>query len=241
MLNVISSLSRALIGEISTEFHLHYTEHECVEPDDNLIVVVRDCTGGWWSWEESGRLVWREREGEVGRCFTSIKNNEIIVLKPCEELNENQYIEFGEYVEGGGKTELIPLCLDSWKIRQDNLRAKELVEHRKAVTEALRDISDREVASLGIAPAGQRRAAVFYADSKQAIRYLKWWVYAWRFIGLDSEVEAFDIIVMVDPDTVEDMPEDCKEYSKQFNPQAARPGQCIYKQFEGKKAFANAR
>ena len=148
-------------------------------------------------------------------------------------MNENQHVEFGEYVEMNGSSQLVPLCPDSWKIRQNNLRAKELVEHRRVVKDALKDISNREVASLGMAPSGQRRAAVFYVDNKHAVRYLKWWIYAWRFIGLDAEKEAFDIIVMADPDIVTDLPNDCQEYTRQFSPRTAGPGQCVYKQFKG--------
>ena len=88
-------------------------------------------------------MIWKEEDMEVGRCFTSTKNNEQIVIKPCEVLNENQYVEFGQYIEEEGDVQLLPLCIECWQARQDSLRAKELLEHRKAVTEVLRDISDR--------------------------------------------------------------------------------------------------
>ena len=230
-----TSISPSSGGQM-TQFHLHYAEQGCVEPDGQL-VVVRGCTGGWWEWEgHTGMMVWREREGEVGMCFTSIKYNEKIVMKPCEELNENQYVEFGDFIEEGGSTELLPFCLDCWRARQDRLREKELVEHRKVVTEALKDISDREVASLGVAPVGERRAVVFYADNRQAVRYLQWWIRAWRFIGLDDAREAFDIVVMVEPDTVPDLPSDCHEYTMTYSAQSAGPGRCIFKQYRGRLA-----
>ena len=87
--------------------------------------------------------------------------------------------------------------------------------------------------SLGVEHKGVRRAVVFYADSNSAVRYLQWWIRAWRLIGLDTAHEAFDIVVMVEPNTVLDLPDDCREYSTQFSPLVEGPGKCIYKQYRG--------
>ena len=201
----------------------------CLEPGTDKVVITRECSKGWWSWGEEGMMVWRTRVEEVGQCFTSIKPNEVAVVKPCEELNEAQYVEFGNYEEHY----LQPLCLECWETRQARLRARELVEYRKVVTDTLKEISDNEVASLGVPSQGQRRAAVFYVDSKQAVQYLVWWIYAWKFIGLNKEEEAFDIVVMVSPDTVDELPGDCKEYTEDMNTQAPGIGKCIFKQFIG--------
>ena len=186
-----------------------------MEPTSELIVVVIGCTSGRWLLKVSGMMVWREAgaKSEVGRCFTSIRSNEKIVMKPCEEFDENQYVEFGEYIG----SELLPQCIECWRERQERLRSTELLEYRKIVTKTLTDIADTEVENLGVANQGERRAVVFYVDKKQAISYLKWWLRAWRFIGLDHARESFDIIVMAEPDIVADLPIDCQEYTRQFN------------------------
>ena len=113
---------------------VHFTEEECVEPTSELIVVVMGYTSGRWLLKETGMIVWRESvaKSEVGRCFTSIKSNEKIqiVIQPCEELDENQYVEYGEYIGA----ELLPLCIECWQARQEHLRSTELLEYRKIVT-----------------------------------------------------------------------------------------------------------
>ena len=169
----------------------------------------------------------------IGRCITSIKAHQKIVMKPREELNENQYVEFGEYVEDNDGSLLLQLCLECWRSSQDKLRSKQLIEYRTIVIEALKDITDIEVANLGLAPAGNRRAVVFYADSMTAMRYLQWWIYTWRFIGLNDAKEAFDIVVLIDPQTEELVPDECDKYSRQFSAQVIGPRRCIYKLYDG--------
>ena len=70
---------------------------------------------------------------------------------------------------------------------------------------------------------GTRRAVVFYVDKGQFLSYLTWcvsltkswcnimewngrWLYSWHMIGLDSEVEAFDIILLTHPVSVKKLP-----------------------------------
>ena len=203
-----------------------------MEVNVDLEVVITACTSGRWVLREAGMMTWREAgaKSEIGRCFTSLGSNEKIAIKPCQELDENQYVEFGAY-KG---TELLPLCTECWRRRQDNLRTKQLVEYRKTVTETMKSISDIEAANIGMARKGDRRAVVFYVDSKQSVTYLKWWIRSWRFIGLDHSTESFDIVVMVDPGVVADMPSDCQMYTTQFKTDMAGPGRCVYKQYLGR-------
>ena len=69
---------------------------------------------------------------------------------------------------------------------------------------------------------GSRRAVVFYVDKGQFLSYLTWWVlpgtrwnimewngrwlHSWHMIGLDSEAEAFDIILITHPVSVKKLP-----------------------------------
>ena len=69
---------------------------------------------------------------------------------------------------------------------------------------------------------GSRRAVVFYVDKGQFLSYLTWWVlpgtwsnimewngrwlHSWHTIGLDSELEAFDIILITHPKSVKKLP-----------------------------------
>ena len=215
-----------------TGYRIHFTEEECIEPNSDLVVVVTGCTSGRWVLRDTGMMVWKEAgaKSEIGRCFTSIWSNEKILMKPCQELDENQYVEIGAY-EG---SELLPLCRDCWRRRQEILRNKQLVEYKKTVTETLKSISDLEVANLGMKRTRERRAVVFYVDNKHSVSYLRWWIRSWRFIGLDEALESFDIVVMVDSDILAEIPPDCNEYTPDFKTELAGPGKCIYKQYIGR-------
>ena len=49
-----------------------------------------------------------------------------------------------------------------------------------------------------------RRAVVLYMDQGESgLQQLRWWIKAWRFVGLDQAKEAFDIVLMVHPGMVE--------------------------------------
>ena len=53
---------------------------------------------------------------------------------------------------------------------------------------------------------GNRRAVVFYVDKgERNLGYIPWWTFTWKQIGLDSEKEAFDIILMTHPSQSDQM------------------------------------
>ena len=81
----------------------------------------------------------------------------------------------------------------------------------------------------------RRRAAVFYLDrGGSAVASVKWWIYTWRFIGLDVSEEAFDIVIMAHPQAVKNIPEECKEVGEDYVPSYGQPGECLYKVYVGK-------
>ena len=99
-----------------------------MEPNNELIVVVMGGTRGRWLLKGLGMMVWREAgaKSEVWRCFTNTRSNEKIVT-PCDELDENQYFEFGECFG----SELLPVCIECWWERQERPRSTQLLEYRK--------------------------------------------------------------------------------------------------------------
>ena len=73
------------------------------------------------------------------------------------------------------------------------------------------------------------------------------WLYSWHMIGLDSEAEAFDIILITHPASVEKLPkvgmidkqrhrpivchhQECIEVPEDFDPQSEGPGQCLWRE-----------
>ena len=71
------------------------------------------------------------------------------------------------------------------------------------------------------------------------------WLYSWHMIGLDSEVEAFDIILLTHPVSVKKLPkvrtidkqgpiirnqQECVEVPLDFDPRSAGPGQCLWRE-----------
>ena len=198
-------------------------------------MVVTSCTSGRWLLKDTGMMVWKEggAKTNVGRCLTSMGTNEKVLMAPCNDLDENQYVEFGLF----DNDVLEPLCFECWKLRQENLRKKQLEEYRKIVSKTVKDIADRETSDLGDVSLRVRRAVVFYVDSKQSVTYLKWWIKSWNFIGLDQSKESFDIIVMVEIDIVQHLPIDCEEYDASFNIRLPGPGKCIYKRYTGELEF----
>ena len=81
---------------------------------------------------------------------------------------------------------------------------------------------------------GSRRAAVFYVDRGSSFqKFLTWWIYTWKVIGLDAEEEAFDIILMTHPESITKLPMECDRIDNDFDPEAPGPGRCLYKELVG--------
>jgi hypothetical protein len=122
-----------------------------------------------------------------------------------------------------------------WESRQAVIRNNQLSSNKVVVTKALEEIDQDDLLHMGGFRGERRRAAVFYMDwGKGAIANIKWWIYTWRFIGLNISEEAFDIVIMAHPEAVRNIPEDCKEVEEDFIPNYGQPGECVYKVYVGK-------
>ena len=78
---------------------------------------------------------------------------------------------------------------------------------------------------------GNRRAIVFYVDKGSGfLAYLKWWIFAWKKIELDSEKEAFDLILFTHPQSVGLLPAECRLIEEDFDPENTGPGRCLYRE-----------
>ena len=123
----------------------------------------------------------------------------------------------------------------AWKNRQDTMRNTQLSSYKVLVTKALTEIDEDDMIHLGGFRGKRRRAAVFYMDrGKGAIPSIKWWLYTWKFIGLNVSEEAFDIVIMAHPEAVRNIPEECKEVEANHIPNYGQPGECLYKVYVGK-------
>jgi len=78
---------------------------------------------------------------------------------------------------------------------------------------------------------GTRRAIVFYVDKGNGfLAYLKWWLYAWKLIGLNDSTQAFDIILFTHPSSIQKLPKECSEIEDDFDPKAPGGGRCLYRE-----------
>ena len=151
---------------------------------------------------------------------------------------EDQNVEFGVWKEqaGGGEAKLTPLDIKSWEKRQKELRhnfmESELVGVKKAVEEV--DIDDLLHEFDKKDPDKRRRAAVFYVDKgDKGLDMVRWWIYTWRFIGLDSVDQGFDLVMLTHPAAVSKLPRDCVLVSENYRINFTSPGQCLYKPYLG--------
>ena len=114
------------------------------------------------------------------------------------------------------------------------MRNESLVVNKKTVVKALGEIDEDDLIHARGFRGEKRRAAVFYVDKgKGGIAYVRWWIYSWRFIGLDTAIEAFDLIFMIHPAAIENLPEECQEVTEVFHPKYGQAGECLYKPYIG--------
>ena len=98
----------------------------------------------------------------------------------------------------------------------------------------LKDISKKFKIEKVLESKKKRRAAVFYLDRNSSdISMLNWWIYTWKFIGLNTIDQAFDIIVMTYPEMVHQLPRDFIEIKEYFTIPYDTPGQCFFKEYIG--------
>ena len=63
---------------------------------------------------------------------------------------------------------------------------------------------------------------------------VNWWIYTWKFIGLNAAEEAFDLVMMIHPHAIENLPKECKEVTTEFQPNFGEAGECLYKPYVGR-------
>jgi len=205
----------------------------CVEPeprqeDDRLVVrVLSDCSvSGVWRWSYDGLLEW-----SGGGCMASLNGQDRTVIVPCDRKNDDQIVEVGVTTTEGNETKLAPIDLEVWKERMDRTRQEELKLAKVEVDKVLKEIAEYNKTGAFDEVTGTRRAVVFYVDKGSGfLAYLTWWLFTWKKIGLDSEEEAFDIILLTHPKSINKLPRECKKIDDLFDPEAAGPGQCLFKE-----------
>ena len=104
---------------------------------------------------------------------------------------------------------------------------------------AIEEIDMDDLIQSGGFQGGERRAAVFYVDQGQgAMANVNWWIYTWKFIGLNAAEEAFDLVMMIHPRAIENLPTECKEVTE-FHPNLGESGECLYKSYVGRGILLN--
>ena len=110
-----------------------------------------------------------------------------------------------------------------------------LVAGKAIAVKALEEIDNDNLMQVSEFKGGERRAAVFYVDQGQRpMENVNWWIHAWRFIGLNDAEEGFDLVMMVHPLAIENLPKECREITEDFLPNFGEEGECLYKPYIGK-------
>ena len=196
-------------------------------------VKMKECEeeAGHWIWTSQGQFQWSRG---CGKCVTSFKFNTPVELELCRDHAEDQNLELGLWNMETDK--LNPVDVDSWQQRQDTMRNKFLESERGAVLEAVREVDiDTMLHEYDTVDTDhRRRAAVFYVDKgSSAMSQVNWWVYTWRFIGLNTQRQGFDLVMMTHPAAVSKLPKDCVLVTDDFKISHNSSGQCLYKPYLG--------
>ena len=172
----------------------------------------------------AGSLEWRDS----GLCLSGVGSHKYVVMKTCDHKDESQVIEFGSDAVRG---KLMPISVPSWRMRMDRLRGTELADSLVEVRKVLQEIRTLNTTGELGKVRGSRRAVVFYVDQGTGfLAYLRWWLYAWRLAGLDTAQQAMDVVLFTHPASVARLPADCVRVTEEFDPGAAGPGQCLYRE-----------
>ena len=171
-----------------------------------------------------GSLQWRDS----GLCLSGVGSHKYVVMKTCDHKDESQVLEFGSDAVRG---KLMPISVPSWRMRMDRLRGAELADSLVEVRKVLQEIRTLNTSGELGKVRGSRRAVVFYVDQGTGfLAYLRWWLYAWRLAGLDTPQQAMDVVLFTHPESVARLPADCVRVTEEFDPEAAGPGQCLYRE-----------
>eukprot|EP00092_Neocalanus_flemingeri_P005814 GFUD01006258.1.p1 GENE.GFUD01006258.1~~GFUD01006258.1.p1 ORF type:complete len:628 (-),score=188.16 GFUD01006258.1:577-2460(-) len=221
----------------STRFRLLLgsgSSSKCVEPetqprqgDERIVRVLSDCTdSGVWRWSYDALLEW-----SGGGCLASLNGQDRTVLAPCDKKNDDQIVEVGVATTELNETKISPIDMELWKERMDRTRQEEMKLAKVEVDKVLNEIAEYNRTGAFEKDTGTRRAVVFYVDKGSGfLAYLTWWMFTWKKIGLDAEEEAFDIILLTHPKSINKLPKECRKIDDQFDPEAAGPGQCLFKE-----------
>ena len=229
-------------NEVDVEkFLLKTSSGKCVVPVDKKVLKVKNnCdqkTDSYWIWTEFGQLQWTKHDCvECRKCMVAKKKGLELEMTFCEKYAEDQNFELGRWLEVNGTKKLTPVDVSLWQSRQDKMRDEVMNVERKVVTKALEEI-DMDMALHAFDKTDdlrRRRAAVFYVDKGvNGISMVKWWIFTWRFIGLDAADQGFDLIMMTHPAAVDKLPSDCVPVDDNFQINFTSPGQCLYKPYLG--------
>jgi len=230
-------------SEVEGQNHFYWKnkENKCIIPgkvnhegkEKDSLKVVKDCGefAGHWIQTAAGQLMWSEG---CNKCVQSFKFNTPVQFEFCKELSEDQNFEFGKWNEETKK--LAPLDVDSWQKRQETLRKSYLDSERPNVKKAVEEVDiDNLLHEFDKKdPAKRRRAAVFYVDKgKSGINMVHWWLFTWKFIGLNSASQAFDLVMLTHPAAVSKLPDECILVEDSFKIDFTSKGKCLYKPYLG--------
>ena len=168
-------------------------------------------------------------------CLTSVRSNYPVTLARCRPLAEEQMVEVGDYTLNKEQVALIPRDVGEWQARQDRARQRLLEETKAPVLKVIDEIAKDDLVHILDRKIGKvRRAVVFYMDKGEtSLQQLRWWLLAWRFIKLDEEQEAFDVVLMVHPSAVPSLPSECTRIEDGFTAKHAGKGACLYHPYMG--------
>ena len=145
---------------------------------------------------------------------------------------EDQNLELGVWRNGS----LAPLEDSAWQRRQAAIRQMILDTERAGVRAAVAEVEvDTMLHEHDTAdPARRRRAAVFYLDrGSSGLDMVRWWIYTWRFIGLDTAEQGFDLVILTHPASVAKLPAECSLVEEGFRLNYTAAGRCLYKPYLG--------
>jgi hypothetical protein len=105
----------------------------------------------------------------------------------------------------------------------------------------MRTIDDEVAADTAHLEEQHRRAVVFYIDAcsddkTTFMQQLRWWLYAWHAIGLDSAEAAFDVVVFAHPTALAHLPAECAripEDASQLVMAGTMAGRCLVQPLVG--------
>ena len=117
-----------------------------------------------------------------------------IVVAACDPVREEQWVEVGLRTEEG---RIVLIDSANWQERMDLARDWELQLAKVEEDKVMEDIRELNRTEALYRITGSRRAVV-----SDFLAYLTWWLFTKRMIGLNSEKEAFDIILFTHPKSV---------------------------------------